>query len=935
MSMVKFAKTNLDIIDVFSNPDEMRVESSSGEQSKVAVAQFRETIRVAKGKLKKSEDFAYIRTRAIGSMEKWGPNGNGDGFPLKELQASYKTFIGKGNFIDHHSDDITKIRGLVVDAFMNNEDESVECLIAVDKKSHPQLARDIETGVVNSVSMGTRVGFSNCSVCKHAARTEDEYCDHVRNYKGMKIGWLTNNDAHRNGAWPVHEVNHDLEFIELSWVSVPAFKEANVLERLASLRKAVSEQKDNNNDRLSSAIQEGIVSSENSVFNNELRNFAKSETERDIIELAKMGLRSRVYDNTRKSSSESAQRYQGDGTVRIDQNDVDELKANLAAAECRDTECAFDARKSNTNHVKETTAMQRIKIDIKELTLRKSSKDFAAKGSVSIDGKDYDWKSVSGDKKEWHVSFDLDVLDAFSSAGIDQIIIAVKELLNKNVDSTELVVANAKPNVRTAYLENQNEDPNMSEYIDDRYKDSKPSDDMIYPNKNLEVPGVGNVMEAEYKAYSQTAKEGPAGELGKTEVVTENSSKKEIEYKTELQRAFMKYKFIKTAAEDDESIKGTSKRKKIGKYIYLGTGENNKLNFLDEKYHISADEIVDLYIGDESSRFEKGTKKDWNEIGGQIIDVLDKIYEVKQKLNNDQIYWYPEGGSPSKAEEERESIAQNLEVEKDSLIDKLDEIKNTDEMKDILKALQKYSDYAEAFSETSGIEAPQNIPNFDGELESEEDMQEEMSKAKKAAEKSGEEFDEEDFIRNYNQGIEDSSEEDLDYDEFFEKIMAAASPEAAEEIWQNEITPAQAVGMPKPMMKQIQKRMQGLLDQGKISEREKASIFTPELAAQYESKTKERDELVRSLDQQLLDAGVKNERERKKRIQRFLDGEGGGMNIDMSPARGGRSVDLGEVEEPAGPSVTKQIKQKFSPTGLHEEEIEDVEVGEDEDEDDD
>ena len=103
MSMLRIAKTNLDIIDVFSNPNEMRVETSS-EQSRIAVAQFRETIRIAKGKLLKSDDFAYIRTRAIGSMEKWGPNGNGDGFPLAELQASYKTFIGKGNFIDHHSD---------------------------------------------------------------------------------------------------------------------------------------------------------------------------------------------------------------------------------------------------------------------------------------------------------------------------------------------------------------------------------------------------------------------------------------------------------------------------------------------------------------------------------------------------------------------------------------------------------------------------------------------------------------------------------------------------------------------------------------------------------------------------------------------------------------------------------------------------------------
>jgi hypothetical protein len=242
MSFLKFAEAQfVEKADNIEGVEDFSAPKTASESSKIAVAQFKRTVAQTKKNLALSRDFMYIRTRAIGSLEQWGPNQNGDGFPLKELQASYNTFVGKGNFIDHKSDDIQMIRGLVVDAYMNNEDGCVECLIAVDKVSHPQLVRDIETGTVNSVSMGTRVGYSDCSVCGNVARTEEEYCEHIRNYKGMKVSHYTQDQAHGFGKWAIHEVNHDLEFIELSWVAVPAFKEANVLEKIASLKKAVNE----------------------------------------------------------------------------------------------------------------------------------------------------------------------------------------------------------------------------------------------------------------------------------------------------------------------------------------------------------------------------------------------------------------------------------------------------------------------------------------------------------------------------------------------------------------------------------------------------------------------------------------------------------------------------------------------------------------------
>ena len=139
MSMLKFAYSEHAVVDVFGNDDQPKYNPNS-TSAKAGAEQFKLTVAAAKRVIKKSDDFMYVRTRAIGSLEKWGPNMNGDAFPMQELASSYQTFIGKGNFIDHKSDDITKIRGLVIDAHLNTDDHCVECLIAVDRKSHPQLA---------------------------------------------------------------------------------------------------------------------------------------------------------------------------------------------------------------------------------------------------------------------------------------------------------------------------------------------------------------------------------------------------------------------------------------------------------------------------------------------------------------------------------------------------------------------------------------------------------------------------------------------------------------------------------------------------------------------------------------------------------------------------------------------------------------------------
>lgn len=485
MSMIKIAYSPNVVTDSFYDVDAMKLNPESEDAIKASL-QFKNTVTAAKKTIKRSSDFMYVRTRAIGSLEKWGPNLNGDGFPLKELQASYMTFAGKGNFIDHKSDDITKIRGLVIDAYMNNEDQAIETLIAVDKVSHPQLARDIHTGVVNSVSMGTRVGYSYCSVCNNMARTEKDYCQHIANYKGMKIGMFTNNDRHKFGKYAVHEVNHQLEFIELSWVSVPAFKEANVLEKIASLKDGV-----NNN------------------FNTDL-----TDSEKEILSFAQ-----------KRSVS-----------FAIPQS----LKDIESAAKCNGEECEFDPRITSTNKDKnmEKTAgeMKRITIRQDEITVRKTSHDYKAIGQVTNENKSNPWWAFSTDKVKWNVNLDENICSQVSAAGQKQIIDAIEQMLTKNIDSTELIVASVNGMLtKVSYLQSGEKDP----LIDGDLKDK------VLNNKRIYEANDDPRMQ-EYETYKQTASEGPSGDLGKPlSEKDETLNSEELKRKKDLHRAALEFLFNK------------------------------------------------------------------------------------------------------------------------------------------------------------------------------------------------------------------------------------------------------------------------------------------------------------------------------------------------------------------------------------------------------
>ncbi len=108
------------------------------------------------------------------------PNRNSVGFPLRELirfnpeygMQAYKTWKGQPTHLEHANEDVTKAYGVIVDAFMRpmkghgqNKVWKFMQLLAFDRSKHPEVTSRIESGEINSYSMGAFVDSYTCSIC--------------------------------------------------------------------------------------------------------------------------------------------------------------------------------------------------------------------------------------------------------------------------------------------------------------------------------------------------------------------------------------------------------------------------------------------------------------------------------------------------------------------------------------------------------------------------------------------------------------------------------------------------------------------------------------------------------------------------------------------------------------------------------------------------
>lgn len=155
-------------------------------------------------------------------------NRNGVGFPLKQLvmfnvehgRQAYKTWKGKGTYLEHANSDPLEAKGIILDTFLRpiagtgNKIYKLIHLLAYDRTKDPDLAKGILKGDYNSYSMGAWVESYTCSYCG----AEIGKCPHLHPSEPIDFYMIGDKLVYRNVVNPVG--------FETSAVAVPAYTQA-------------------------------------------------------------------------------------------------------------------------------------------------------------------------------------------------------------------------------------------------------------------------------------------------------------------------------------------------------------------------------------------------------------------------------------------------------------------------------------------------------------------------------------------------------------------------------------------------------------------------------------------------------------------------------------------------------------------------------------
>ena len=167
-------------------------------------------------------------------------NNNSDAWTNEVLKASYKTFVGSFNFVEHYQNS-KHAKGHILDAVLRKVNITPEVwvyfcdiLVATDL-SQEMLIKGILSNSVRYMSMGCVTDMVVCSYCGHQIKEGDRYCVHLSFQKDQ---FLPDDDGvtRRVAELCGHKSlpNGGVKFVEASWVATPAFPGA-------ALRGVVSE----------------------------------------------------------------------------------------------------------------------------------------------------------------------------------------------------------------------------------------------------------------------------------------------------------------------------------------------------------------------------------------------------------------------------------------------------------------------------------------------------------------------------------------------------------------------------------------------------------------------------------------------------------------------------------------------------------------------
>lgn len=158
---------------------------------------------------------------------------NCDAFERKLLLATYKTFIGAENYMEHvQIPELSK--GKIIDAAARDIGDSIyiDILVATDLK-HKSLIEAISSQKLSTLSMGCQVTYTQCTKCGNIAEDELQICRHIKYEKG---NWFIDASGKRRKIAELcghHSDPGTVKFIEGSWVGTPAFTGAvlrNILD---------------------------------------------------------------------------------------------------------------------------------------------------------------------------------------------------------------------------------------------------------------------------------------------------------------------------------------------------------------------------------------------------------------------------------------------------------------------------------------------------------------------------------------------------------------------------------------------------------------------------------------------------------------------------------------------------------------------------------
>lgn len=201
------------------------------------------------GDLKPREDGVYVLLNALGAGEYIGKNRNGDFFPEWSLRGDeppkrvvnlmktagreipgpdeygYKTFVTDANlFVGHDNKDPQKCVGKVIASAYNDKMHRVELVAFIDGTKQAEAVDRVKNGDQIPFSMGARLKEDFCGVCLNAARTRNDYCDHLK---------YAMNQTLPDGR-SVYAYNFFPKFFDISIVRTPADPTAWSLKKVAS-----------------------------------------------------------------------------------------------------------------------------------------------------------------------------------------------------------------------------------------------------------------------------------------------------------------------------------------------------------------------------------------------------------------------------------------------------------------------------------------------------------------------------------------------------------------------------------------------------------------------------------------------------------------------------------------------------------------------------